>query len=194
VEGYIYKVTNNLTGKSYVGQTVQVPHKRWSAHKYAAKTNKYKGSYFHSAIRKYGPSNFTFEIIDTFKLDDERGLGYVLNRFEVFYIKVYNTFKAGYNLTPGGGGIFGYKKTPEQVEKTASKIRGRKLSKEHKLQIGQDKSKPVIQYSLAGHKLSEYQSMKQANDVTGINFKSISNCCRGVAKTAFGFKWTYKNS
>ena len=53
MEGFIYKITNKVNGKSYIGQTRNTVEFRWRQH-YKAKDNKY----FHRAIQKYGKENF----------------------------------------------------------------------------------------------------------------------------------------
>ncbi len=90
MEGFIYKVTNKVNGKSYIGQTRNTVEFRWRQH-YKAKDNKY----FHRAIQKYGKENF--EVITLEKCDVEK-----LNDREIFYISKYDTFNNGYNLTKGG--------------------------------------------------------------------------------------------
>ncbi len=90
MEGFIYKVTNKVNGKSYIGQTRNTVEFRWRQH-YKAKDNKY----FHRAIQKYGKENFevtTLEKCDTNKLNER----------EIYYINKFNTFSNGYNLTKGG--------------------------------------------------------------------------------------------
>lgn len=89
MEGFIYKVTNKVNGKSYIGQTRNTVEFRWRQH-YKAKDNKY----FHRAIQKYGKENF--EIITLEKCEVEK-----LNDREIFYINKYDTFNNGYNLTKG---------------------------------------------------------------------------------------------
>lgn len=92
MKGIIYKITNKVNGKSYIGQTRYTLEFRWRQH-----IHKKDNTYFHNAIRKYGAENFNAEIIeevDVSKLDER----------EIFYIAKYNTFKEGYNLTIGGDG------------------------------------------------------------------------------------------
>lgn len=52
------------------------------------------------------------------------------------------------------------------------------------------KHKPVIQYDKKGNKIAEYISTREANRMTGIYH--ISATCRGVRKTAGGYKWKFK--
>lgn len=59
VYGIIYKYTNKINGKSYIGQTIHQT-TRYSRHKQAS-----DNSYFHNAIRKYGFENFEYKSLYT---------------------------------------------------------------------------------------------------------------------------------
>ncbi len=52
-------------------------------------------------------------------------------------------------------------------------------------------SKPVIQKSLTGEKISEYSSTKQAGRVLDIPHQNIARCCKKGTKTAGGYIWEY---
>ena len=88
----IYKITNLINNKIYIGQTVH-PNKRWQEHQQRAKAH-YDDYPIHLAINKYGAENFSFEILEwTEQYDDE----------EARLIKKYNTISPnGYNLIEGG--------------------------------------------------------------------------------------------
>ncbi len=88
----IYKITNLINHKIYIGQTVH-PNKRWWEHQQRAKTH-YDNYPIHLAIDKYGAENFSFEILEWTKdYDDE----------EARLIKEYNSISPnGYNLIEGG--------------------------------------------------------------------------------------------
>lgn len=90
--GYIYKVTNKVTGESYIGQTCNSVAFRWEQHKRA--NDNYD---FHKAIKKYGPANFDVTTLEQCNIED-------LNSREIYYIAKYNTFRKGYNMTRGGAG------------------------------------------------------------------------------------------
>ena len=84
----IYKVTNKVNGKVYIGQSVDIG-RRWREHMTAK-----DGIYFHKAIQKYGVENFEWEVIEQCKKDlDER---------EIYWIEYYDSFNKGYNCTKGG--------------------------------------------------------------------------------------------
>ena len=93
---YIYKITNTINGKIYVGQTVQSVKNRWKQHVNEAYAEA-KCAHLHAAIRKYGEDNFNIEVIESCpqELLDER---------EIYWIKELDTVNVGYNLTSGGKG------------------------------------------------------------------------------------------
>ena len=75
--GLIYKYTNNINGKIYIGQTRQQLQKRHD--KYLQQLNDH--TYFHRALKKYGIENFTLEIIeDNIPLEQ-------LDEKEIYWIK-----------------------------------------------------------------------------------------------------------
>lgn len=90
----IYKITNKLNGKVYIGQTQRPLESRIREHKQSADLG--QGYYIHSAIRKYGWENFEVETIA--QTNDIE----ILNELEQFFIHRYNSDVDGYNLAPGG--------------------------------------------------------------------------------------------
>ncbi len=113
----IYKATNKINGKIYIGQTVQPLHKRWKDH---CRGDKQPEGYLHRAIVKYGAESFTIEQIDSAETLEE------LNIKEETYIKALNCLSPnGYNLLPGGGNREVH---PETQEKIRQKLKGRPIS------------------------------------------------------------------
>lgn len=93
--GYIYKITNKINGKSYIGQTSTPINVRMYKH-YSNAKNAITGIDF--AIQKYGKENF--EVQQVCECPDE-----CLNDQERYYIHYYDTYQNGYNLTIGGQDI-----------------------------------------------------------------------------------------
>ena len=95
MNGFIYKITNKLNNKVYIGQTIQKPIERFYQH-CAKKCDKYIfNMVIHKAIFKYGKDNFTFEVIEEVPKQQ-------LNEREEYWIKYYNSYTDGYNSTKGG--------------------------------------------------------------------------------------------
>lgn len=107
----IYKITNLLNGKVYIGQSVDVQ-ARLRAHRTRPFINGHNeyNSVLHRAIRKYGLENFNFELLEECKQNE-------LNDKECFYIECYNAMVPnGYNVTAGGSHRKFTKLTIDQYE------------------------------------------------------------------------------
>lgn len=105
----IYKITNTVTQKSYIGQTRQKSKKRWQTHVAKDKRNV---SYINRTIQKYGKENFIFEVIDI--AENLESLG----KKEEFWITELDTLVPnGYNLKRGGF------HSPEKSEDFKEKLR-----------------------------------------------------------------------
>lgn len=117
--GYIYKITNILNNKVYIGQThIRNPIKRWVDHFNDAYVNQH--DYFlYRAMRKNGIENFIFQIIEKNIPIDK------LNEREIFFIQLFqsNNKEFGYNLTRGGQLSHSSKYNLNQVLKVISDIK-----------------------------------------------------------------------
>ena len=114
---YIYKITNKINGKTYIGQ-----------HKYKKLKDRYMGSgvYLYKAKRKYGIENFKKEILE-FDIPNVE----LANDWEQMYILFERAKgKAEYNIANGGKG-----------RASISEETRRKLSESHKGQTAWNKGK-----------------------------------------------------
>ena len=60
--GYIYKITNQINGKMYIGKTEHLdPNRRWKEHTRQCVLNEYRKRPLYYAMNKYGINNFTFD-------------------------------------------------------------------------------------------------------------------------------------
>jgi len=112
----IYKITENETGKAYIGQSVNIE-RRWKTHH-----------------KRLSPDLFSYEVI----MECEK---IQLAFWEIAWIGSENTLHPkGFNHTIGGNGAWG-SKNPEETSRRKSKAqKGRILSEEHKQNLR--KSKP----------------------------------------------------
>ncbi len=125
--GFIYKITNILTDKCYIGETKKKnPELRWNEHK--QKMEKGIGCpALQNAVRKYGLDKFTFKVL-IICFDEDR------YKFEMEYIKKYNSIAPnGYNLTPGGegGGFYGKQHSQETKDKLSKLSKQRYINNPH---------------------------------------------------------------
>ena len=92
----IYKITNIVSGSSYIGQATNISLRIYQ-HLHSSISNKTSDYDYplHKAIRKYGMDNFVFEILEECCSD-------LLDEREMYWIAFYDTYKNGYNQTAGG--------------------------------------------------------------------------------------------
>ena len=93
----IYKFTNKVNNKSYIGQSINIDARRKQhiASSYYPLSNTYN-TVFHQAMRKYGIDNFHFEVLTICNIEE-------LDSLEKYYISKYNSIVSnGYNMTSGG--------------------------------------------------------------------------------------------
>ena len=119
----IYKITNLINNKVYIGQTIRPISQRFHRHINDAMNN-ILDTHFARAIRKYGPDNWKIESIDTAETQEE------LNQKEQYWINYYNSVIEGYNETSAiskcGGNTY-QSKTKEEMNIIKEKIRKTKL-------------------------------------------------------------------
>lgn len=115
---FIYSITNEVNGKTYVGQTTKPLDERWYNHLKSARGRSRLP--IHCAIRKYGVDSFSIRVVSTALSREE------LDILETYFIDKYNSLTPnGYNRTSGGGGFSG-----SHTEAARSKMRESHLGKE----------------------------------------------------------------
>lgn len=122
---YIYKITNLINQKIYIGKTNN-PKRRWYHHVRDSKkpSDHPRKFIIHHAISKYGKDNFSFEIIDSD--EDEK----IIFQKEIDLIKYFkNLGEVLYNVTNGGEGVNGYLPTEETRNKISLANKGKLAGK-----------------------------------------------------------------
>lgn len=200
----IYKISNDVNDKVYIGQTTYSLETRYKQHlrEYEKKTQRK----LYIAMNEIGIEHFRIEVIE--KCNEQE-----LDEREKYWIRYYNSQKEGYNMTIGGNGGSIYDIDDEEVNRlwnnglsiggiakkyqcSCNAISGRLKSnpaydgKESSLR---SVSKPVYGYDLKGLLLYSFHSANEGerffNNKEGDN---IAACCRGIQKTAYGFYWSYE--
>jgi len=100
----IYRVTNIINNKVYIGFTSKRLCNRKSQHKHHAFSDT-SDNKFYNAIRKYGWENFIWDVIYQSKEDCSVELSHTLTVMEDLFIQEYNSILNGYNTINGGGNL-----------------------------------------------------------------------------------------
>jgi len=129
----IYKATNLINNKSYIGCTKKTLEERKDGHFYQQNR---LNSKFYKALREYG-----FDVFDWAILEETDSVNKMLN-LEMYYIKKYNTFYDGYNSTHGG----------DDVSQTKTKNAIFKWKKSHKKYRHSNETRKKISNATIGRK------------------------------------------
>ena len=210
---YIYQITNHANGKIYIGKTERTIQERWYEHCRDCIKDRYYDRPLYRAMRKYGLSSFTIEVIEETNNPEER---------ETFWIEQKGSFKYGYNATHGGDGkryidydlvVATYNRLGSQND-TAKELgicddsvrailRARGIETKTHAEVAKEKfSKMVSMYSLNDEYIKTFTSLAEAaqymidNNLTGCKSSTIrthiSEVCHGKRKTAAKFKWKFE--
>jgi len=192
--GIIYKVTNTINNKVYIGQTVGSLHSRKAKHLSLANIEK-PLNYFHKALKKYGIDSFKWEIIEYCDSKKE------LDDMEFHYIKQHDSFRNGYNMTLGGEGSIGRKHSEETRLKMSNSKKGVLASEETKIKLsntlkGRKKSKSHVDN--VANSVSRYWEITYPNGAV-ITVRNLEEFCRcndllpsGLAHVAYGRRTHHK--
>lgn len=209
---YIYKITNDINNKIYIGKTEFSVEKRFKQHCNDSKKEKLKNRPLYAAMRKYGIEHFHIEIIEETTCPEER---------EQYWIEQLRSFKKGYNATIGGDGakyidydlvISTYLETKNTV-KTAQIIvidrtSVRNILKNNHIEIISsqtvtamaqknigcfDKNDNLIQIFENMHIAARW--LQKNNKTSSINTKGIaahiSQVCNNKRKSCYGYIWKF---
>jgi group I intron endonuclease len=157
----IYRATNTVSGKVYIGFTSHWP-QRINGHNYDRRygnTNKA----FYNAITKYGWDAFEWEAI--YQSQDYE---HTLKIMEPYFINEYRSWVGfddcnGYNITQGGEGTTGWKRSTELIESHRAQLKGRKQSKVHALKKYESAKKNnggISPFSFAGRNHKDESKQK----------------------------------
>ena len=203
----VYKIQSVIKPERvYIGSSIET-FKRWRRHLNCLKSNKHPNSKLQNHYNKYGNGDLIFSILLSCEKED-------LLKIEQYFIDSYNPW---FNICKHAGNTLGRRLSKETREKLSIShlglghslevrrriqkshkglntwMKGRKSSKETKEKISKALKIPIIQYSLMGEMIKEWDSTKSASKELSIHNTDISQNLRQERKSAGGFIWRYKN-
>lgn len=163
----IYRITNKINGKTYVGKTSKSFGDRWDCHKTQLNGGYHDNKHLQRAWFKYGANSFEFCIIES--VNDAS----LLNDMEIKYINHYRNIGLCYNIKDGGDGGF---------------LLGSHLSEDAKQRIGEKN-----RINMTGKKVSD-ETRKKMSESQKKRYESWTKEDRILhgeisSKTASGYKW-----
>lgn len=200
----IYKITNDVNSKLYIGKTSMSVEERFKQHLKDAYKG-YKNRPLYNAILKYGKEHFKIELIEECPREQE-------NEREIYWINYYNSYSEGYNATLGGEGscLYDYDEIVSLIKegKTTQEIISiigcckdivHKVANLYDLKICSSNTLKVKQYSKQNEYIQSFNSYADAarwlednnyvsGSLNGVR-SHIGDVCKGKRKTAYGFIW-----
>lgn len=203
----IYQIRNIVNNKIYIGSTKDL-YTRKRSHFYDLDKNKHRNSHLQKSYRKYGKENFVFEIIEFCTIENQ------INNEQYWLDELKQKFEC-YNIQPKAGRI---EITEEIREKMKGKVVWNKgktgiYSQEALLKMKNSHQYKGMKNPFYGKRHSQetkdkiakangvgvlcidtnivYSSIMEAERQTGANHSVIIRCCKGIAKTAGGYRWKY---
>lgn len=162
----IYQIRNIVNNKIYVGSS-SIFEKRKTRHIYELRNGNHHSSKLQRSFNKYGEESFIFEILETLNSNSKDEL---LEKEQEYLDK----------LKPELNG-WHFAKIPLNHQ----------FCKEWKKAWKKGVQKKITQYDLGGHKIADWNSIKECGEALGISANQISGCCQGLKKTAKGFRFSY---
>lgn len=196
----IYKITNKINGKVYIGQAVDLWKRISNGYLNTLPNGKNHNQHLQRAWDKYGGTNFKIEIQEECKKDK-------LNEREQYWMDYYNScdINYGYNICPEAGSNRGHKHSAESIEKIRkhtiehNPMKGKHHTEETKRRLSEmrkayheDKKFPIYQFDLEGIFIKEWESLSSVEELLGISHGNILAVIKKEKMTAGKFIWCKK--
>lgn len=197
----VYIINNSIDSKCYVGSSIDIKD-RWNRHKQDLLKNIHHSKPLQNFVNKYGIDTICFKLIENCGKKD------LISR-EQHYIDTLNPY---FNICKTAGNRLGSTVSEETRLKISNKLKGTKrirtqeqIDKHRQAVIGRtawnkgikmgsiaNPGKPILQLTIDGIIIKEWNHAKEIEQFTKINRRNIGQCCKGKRKTAGGFMWKYK--
>lgn len=210
MNGFIYKISNDINDKVYIGKTLSSIDKRFSEHKKDSCRSQEQIRPLYRAMNKYGCDKFHIELVEECSMD-------VLSEREMFWINFYNSYENGYNATIGGDGkqLYDYDAivkgflSGKLIQELAKEFeccvdtvsaalhlanidsKTNAIKKSQKSLLMKDKDGTTIQTFESRRQAVDWlrqNNYTQSDNIDNIT-ATIGRAANGKRKTAYGFTW-----
>lgn len=159
----IYRITNTVNGKSYIGLSRHCLY-RFGQHKRALNRGTHSNCHLQAAWDVYGEDSFDFIIIEETTSD-------VLPLREIYWIDYYDSFRNGYNRSLGGDGTIDVIHSDDRNRQISEKLSGKKRPE---ISGGNaENAIGVVCINTGEH----YDCCKSAAAALGINYGGVLRSC-----------------
>ena len=186
---YIYKATNKINGKSYIGQTINYKNRLWQHRRCYEKED----CKFHDAIKEFGFDNFEWEVIETCERKEEA------DNLERKYIELFDSYRNGYNENKGSVGGHNAKSivclnlNGDFIKRYDSAADAEKdgFNNVNVLLCCKNKLKTCKNHLFMFEE--DYDAVQEASEKSGANRTTISGVLSKTYKSANGFIFVYED-
>lgn len=212
MDGFIYKISNSINDKVYIGKTLSTIEKRFQEHIKDAYRETDNVRPLYRAIRKYGADVFHVELIEQISIEN-------LSDREKYWIQYYDSYNNGYNATVGGDGkqLYDYDaiikgfQSGKLIRELATEFeccvdtiaQALKLANiDSTINKNKRAKKSISAYNLQNELIKTFSSCREASEwlydnqyTTSQNWDNITaaigRVANGQRKSAYGFMWKH---
>lgn len=178
----VYKITNIINGKCYIGQTDKTAWRRFTQHKCKARNGYNKNRPIHIAINEYGEDNFVAETLETGISESE------IDSREKYWIEEENSmYPNGYNVQSGGKDHFKF--AEETIDRDFQRNSVNRAPYGDIIMLDKDTGKEIAIFRCATYA----EKFLRKNGYPKANHWPITKCCMGRQNTAYGHKWKFRD-
>ena len=187
---YIYKISNDINEKIYIGKTGRTVKDRFAEHIYNSTREDITHRPLYAAMNKYGTEHFFVEKIDECENDEEA------SEKEIYWITYYNSYQNGYNATLGGDEI---------IEKHNKRFSNREIARQYN--VSEKTIRNILKkYGIRNtQKLEDFAMIKDEKIIKIFNQITVANKyihkkhnSTGISmvlshkrQSAYGYEWKY---
>ena len=184
----IYLIINLANNKFYVGSAKNLWQRKLT-HYRDLRNNKHKNTYLQNSYNKYGSERFIVILLEKVESKED------LIKREQHWIDTLDACNKdiAYNICPTAESTLGRSHSEETKSKMSKSMTGIKRTAKGKKNMSISKSKPIIQCTIDGRYIQEWESANYASKILDLEQAPISKCCSYKNQYAYDCLWFFKS-